>query len=207
MSTSYTPNVKIPQPGAGDRTWGTPLNAGTSILDGLAPVGGLAVTTTEVPSASLNVAVAAGNYLQQDGTIATFAGSTLTTLTSSSTSYLYLDLTASGALVVSTTGWPTTAHVRLSVAATTDSTICSIADSRVAFNVIGSFLDGVNLTLGSTIGTQIGTAATQKLAFYGAAPVVQQTLGAATASSSWTSVEQGMLNRVYSAVRTLGLGS
>jgi hypothetical protein len=32
-------------------------------------------------------------------------------------------------------------------------------------------------------------------------------MGAATASSSWTSVEQGMLQAVYNAVRALGLGS
>ena len=184
-----------------------PRHGQLETLDGLAPVGALAVTTTEVPSATLRVAVAGGNYVQQDGTVATYAGVSSTTLTSSSTSYLYLDLTASGALVVSTVGWPTTAHVRLATVATTSSTISTIIDARVAFNVIGSFLDGVNLTFGLTTGTQIGTATTQKLGFYGATPVVQQTLGATTASSSWTSTEQGMLQRVYNAMRALGLGS
>ena len=207
MSTTYTPNIQLGMSASGDRTWNVPIVDNWETLDGLAPVGVLAVTTTEVPSSTLRVAVAAGNYLQQDGTIATYAGVSATTLTSSSTSYLYLDLTASGALVVSTVGWPTTAHVRLATVATTSSTVSTIIDGRVAFNVIGSFVDGVNLTFGSTTGTQIGTATTQKLGFYGATPIVQPTMGAATASSSYTSVEQGMLQAVYNAVPALGLGS
>ena len=83
--------------------------------------------------------------------------------------------------------------------------ITGISDTRIAFTVIGSFLDGANLQLGTTTGTQIGTATSQKLAFYGAAPVVQQTGGAATASGSYTSTEQGMLNHAYAALRALGL--
>lgn len=34
--------------------------------------------------------------------------------------------------------------------------------------------DGVNVQAGTTTGTQIGTATTQKLAFYGKTPVIQQ---------------------------------
>lgn len=34
--------------------------------------------------------------------------------------------------------------------------------------------DGANLTLGTTTGSQIGTATSQKLGFFGATPVVQQ---------------------------------
>lgn len=34
--------------------------------------------------------------------------------------------------------------------------------------------DGINLKLGSNTGTQIGTEETQKLAFYGATPIVRQ---------------------------------
>jgi hypothetical protein len=83
----------------------------------------------------------------------------------------------------------------------------SITDMRVAFHVVGSFADGVNLSLGASTGTQIGTAANQKLAFFGQTPVVQPTLGAATAGTSYTSNEQTMLNAVYAAVRVLGLGS
>jgi hypothetical protein len=46
-----------------------------------------------------------------------------------------------------------------------------------------------------------------KIGFFGATPVVKQTLGEATASSSYTSTEQGMLQRVYDAIRTYGLGT
>lgn len=38
----------------------------------------------------------------------------------------------------------------------------------------GTLTDGANIALGTTTGTQIGTATTQKLAFFGATPVVQQ---------------------------------
>ena len=147
----------------------------------------LAVVTTEVPSATLNVHVAAGSYLRQDGTIGTYAGSVSQAMTASATNYLYLDLTNSGSLVVNTSGFPTTAHVRLATVVAGVTTITTITDARVAFNVIGSFVDGVNLTFGTSTGTQIGTAASQKLAFFGNTPIVQPTMGAATAGTSYTS--------------------
>ena len=128
-------------------------------------------------------------------------------MTASATNYLYLDLTNSGALVVNTSGFPATAHVRLATVVAGTTTITSITDARVAFRVVGSFVDGVNLTFGTATGTQIGTATNQKLAFFGKTPIVQPTLGAATAGTSYTSNEQTMLNAVYAAVRALGLGS
>jgi len=207
MSNTYTPNVQLAMPAVGDRTWNVPVNGNSQLLDALAPVGGLAVVTTEVPSATLNVHIGAGNYLKQDGTIGTYAGSTSTTLVASMTSYLYLDLTASGALVVNTSGFPTTPHVRLATVVTGATTITSVADTRVAFAVIGSFADGVNFAFGSTTGTQIGTATTQKLGFFGKTPIVQPTMGSATATSSYGTNEQTMLQAAYNAVRALGLGS
>lgn len=207
MANTYTPNVQLAMPAAGDRTWNVPVNANAQALDALAPVGALAVITTEVPSATLNVRVAAGNYQKQDGTIGAYAGSASQTMTASATSYLYLDLTSSGNLVVNTTGFPTTAHVRLATVVAAVSTITSIADARVAFNVVGAFADGVNLTFGTSVGTQIGTAANEKLAFFGKTPVVQPIMGAATAGTAYTTNEQTMLNAVYNAVRVLGLGS
>lgn len=53
------------------------------------------------------------------------------------------------------------------------------ATKKIAASVIKSdclktaTADGVNVALGTTTGTQIGTGAAQKLAFYGATPVVQ----------------------------------
>jgi hypothetical protein len=145
--------------------------------------------------------------LKQDGTIGTYPGAVSEPMMPSTTNYLYLDLTNSGVLVINSTGFPSTAHVRLATVVAGSSSITSITDARVAFHVVGSFADGVNLSLGASSGTQIGTAANQKLAFFGQTPVVQPTLGAATAGTSYTSNEQTMLNAVYAAIRVLGLGS
>jgi hypothetical protein len=204
MSTTYTPNIKLGQPALGDTGWSTPINNNATTLDGLAPVGGLCVTLHEVPSTSLNVFVAAGNYIQQDGTIGTYAGTASQVITASATKVLYLDLTASGALTVAAS-YPTTAHVRLATVVAGSATITSITDNRQTFAVLGSFLDGVNFTFGSTTGTKIGTATTQKVGFYGATPVVQQTGGSATAGATYTTNEEGMINRMYTALRALGL--
>jgi hypothetical protein len=46
-----------------------------------------------------------------------------------------------------------------------------------------------------------------KIGFFGATPVVKQTLGVATAGASYTATEQGMLQRVYDALRNYGLGT
>ncbi len=207
MANSYTPNIQLAMPASGDRTWNMPVNGNALLLDSLAPVGALSVVTTEVPSATLNVRVAAGSYLKQDGTIGSYAGSSSQTMTASATSYLYLDLTNSGVLTVNTSGFPSTAHVRLATIVAGLSTITAITDARVAFHVVGSFVDGANLTVGSVMGTQIGTAANQKLGFFGKTAVVQPALGPATAGTVYTTNEQTMLQAVYNALRTLGLGS
>jgi hypothetical protein len=279
MSNSYTPNVALAMPASGDRTWNVPLNGNCATLDGLAPVGNLCVTTTETPSASLNVHVAPGSFVKQDGTIGTFGGAASQAVASAATRVLYLDGTASWALTIAA-AYPPTPHVRLATVVAGTSTITSITDNRQCFMVCGTIADGVNWSFGSSSGTQIGTAATQKLAFYGAAPivrpsgttdlraalvnlglyapggasplnlnggaltagsamivdagnvalgtttgtqigtaptqklgffgatpVVQQTMGAMTASGSWTAVEQNMLQTVWSVLRALGLGS
>jgi hypothetical protein len=207
MANTYTTNVQLAMPAPGDRTWNVPVNGNAQVLDALAPLGALAVVTTEVLSATLNVHVAAGSYQKQDGTIGMYAGSASQAMTASMTNYLYLDLTNSGVLTVNTSGFPATAHVRLANVVAGGSSITSITDARVAFQVVGAFADGVNLTLGTTNGTQIGTAANQKLGFFGKTPITQPTLGAATAGSSYTTNEQAMLNAVYSAIRAIGLGS
>jgi hypothetical protein len=45
------------------------------------------------------------------------------------------------------------------------------------------------------------------LGFFGVTPVARQTLGAATAGATYTATEQGMLQRVYDALRNYGLGT
>jgi hypothetical protein len=184
-----------------------PVNGNAQVLDALALVCALVVVTTEVPSATTKVHVAAGSYLKQDGTIGTYPGSVSQAMTASTTNYLHLDLTNSGVLVVNTSGFPATAHVRLATVVAGPSSITSIADARIAFCVVGSVDDGVNLTFGTVTGTQIGTAANQKLGFFGKTPVVQPTLGAATAGASYSTNEQTVLNAVYTAIRALGLGN
>lgn len=204
MSTSYSAALNMQQPAVADPNWGPPLLTNITILDSQNAIGDLAVATAEVPSASLNVKVSAGNVIAQDGSVITYAGIASQAIPASSSKILYLDGTSSWALTIGTS-YPTTPHVKLASIVTGLSTITSIADGRVSSNVSGSIADGVNYSLGTVTGTAIGTTALQKLSFFGATPVVQQTGGVATASGSWTSVEEGMLNRAYSALRTLGL--
>jgi hypothetical protein len=206
MPTTYTPNAKIPEPQVGDTGWGPPVIASAAVLDALNAVGDLCVTLHETPSTTLAVAVAAGQYVAQDGTIATYAGTASQAITLSSTKVLYLDLTASGALVVGAS-YPTTAHVRLATVVAGSASITSITDNRQCYQVVGSMLDGVNFTFGTTTGTQIGTATSQKLGFFGKTPIVQPTVGATAPGATYTSVEQGILTAVLNAIRNLGLGS
>lgn len=206
MANTYTPAVKLAMPAVGDTGWATPVNGNVAALDALQPIGGLAVTTHEQPSSSLEVDIAAGSFVDQSGAVRAFTAVSGQSIGASSTKVLYLDGTASWTLAVGSS-YPSTPHVRLATVVAGTSTITSIADNRQCFHVAGSIADGLNLALGSATGTQIGTASTQKLGFFGHMPTVQPTMGAATAGSSYTSVEQGMLQAVYNAVRTLGLGS
>jgi len=62
--------------------------------------------------------------------------------------------------------------------------------------------DAGNITVGTTTGTKIGTATTQKLGFYNATPVVQPT-AVADATDAATAISQ--LNALLAHMRTLGL--
>jgi hypothetical protein len=185
LSTTYTSNIKLGKPALGDTGWSTPLNSNCDTLDGLAPVGALAVTLTEVPSSSLNVKVAAGKYVQQDGTVASYAGVATQAITTSTTRVLYLDLAAAGALTVGSS-YPATPHIRLATVVAATSTITSIADDRQCFVVAGSMAEGANLTLGTSTGTKIGTATSQRLGFWNATPIVQPTAAAQAAITDST---------------------
>jgi hypothetical protein len=201
---TYTQNLKLAKPAVSDRNWNVPLSANSDLLDATV-LGDLAVTPTEVPSASANVRVASGQYQAQDGSVGTFAGSAAYTVASGTWS-LYLDGTAAYALAAAG-AYPATPHVRLGTVTVTGGVVAAITDDRVMCAVSGSIAEGVSITVGTVTGLKIGTAPAQKIGFFGATPVGQQSLGAATATTSWTSTEQGMLQRVYNAMRTLGLGS
>ena len=53
-------------------------------------------------------------------------------------------------------------------------TALTITDHVVIASDLITLTDGVNIPVGTTTGTEIGTAAAQKLGFHGATPVVQQ---------------------------------
>ena len=77
---------------------------------------------------------------------------------------------------------------------TTRLTIATNGDLTIA--------DAENIILGSTTGTKIGTATTQKIGFYNATPVVQPT-AVADATDAATVITQ--LNALLAHMRTLGL--
>ena len=213
MSTSYTSKLGLAKPANSDRNWGATANTTFDTIEALAPINAGNVTPTEFPSASLNVAIAAATVLKSDGTVGTYAGGT-NTLAANTTTYLYLNSTL--ALNTNTSAWPTSSHIRLATAVTNTNTVTSITDARVVLEPIlapslllsgGTLADGANISLNTNTGTKIATNTTQKLGFYGATPVVQPTMGAATATNTWTNTERNMLQLVYNTVRTLGLGS
>jgi len=77
--------------------------------------------------------------------------------------------------------------------------------------------DGVNIALGTTTGTKIGTATTQKLGFFNATPVVRQTAPAAApaggtgaTAGAWSSAANrntaiDCINGIRTALINLGL--
>jgi len=173
MSNTYTSDLKLAMPASGDRVWNTPLNGNSAILDAVNAVGDFAVTTHEQPSATLLVDVAGGQFIDQSGAIQTYAGVTSQAIVSGTTATLYLDGTASWALVASAASYPATPHLRMGTVAAGASTITSIADNRQPLTVAGSVQEGAAWTVGTVTGLKIGTATTQKLGLWGATPVVQ----------------------------------
>lgn len=183
MSTTNTSAIKLNKPGFADRNWHLALNQNADQLDGQSALGGLCVSTAEVPSASLKVSVAPGRFRTIDGTVVAYAGSPALTVVAGSTTYVYLD--ASGNLGTSNAGFPPTVCVPLAVVTAGSATISAITDSRVQCAVSGSgslpFLplaggtlnDGANLSVGTGSGTRIATSASQKLGFWNAAPIAQ----------------------------------
>lgn len=220
MATSYTANAKLGKPSVADRNWNLPLDANADLLDALSPIGGLCVSTVEVPSASLQVRVAPGSYRKRDGTVGSFAGSASLALGGGQVSSIYL--TDAGALTVSTAGYPATTHVRLATVTTTASAVASVIDDRVVCSVVGTdastylplsggtLSDGANLAVGTATGTRIGAAPSQKLGFWGATPVVRpgsytQTYSASTRTlSAYTPIVE---STVFSGINNAQAGS
>ena len=132
MATTYTTRAQLSKPSTGDTGWGPTIDGDLDQLDGVQAIGALAVTLHEVPSASLNVAVAAGVFISSAGAYVSYAGSASFAVTTAITNYLWL---TDGGTLTKGTAWPTagTKCVRLAVVVAGATTITSITDGRVPF--------------------------------------------------------------------------
>ena len=132
MATTYTTRAALAKPATGDTGWGPTIDGDLDQLDAVQAIGALAVTLHEVPSASLNIAVAAGVFISSTGGYVTFAGSASFAVTTAISNYLWL--TDAGTLTKGT-AWPAggTKVVRLAVVVAGASTITSITDARCPF--------------------------------------------------------------------------
>ena len=147
MATTYSANARLQKPGTSDRQWDVPINANTDALDAMTAVGSLVVTTTETPSATLQVRVSAGTFVKSDGTLGSSLGTPILAVPASSTAYLWLD--GSGSMV-SGSAFPTSAHLRLAHVVSGATSISQVVDERVQCMVAGSGL-GFVLKAGDTI--------------------------------------------------------
>ena len=75
-------------------------------------------------------------------------------------------------------------------------------NGNVTISSLVSLPDSSNIQFGTGTGTKIGTATTQKIGFYNAAPVVQPT-AVADATDATSAITQ--LNLLLGNIRTLGL--
>lgn len=136
MSTTLTPNAKLPYAAPNDPSWNVPVVATNIAIDAFNSIGDLCVSTHESPSATLDVDVSPGQFTDQSGTVQSYAGSTSNAIAASSTKVLYLDGTASWALVI-TAAYPTTPHVRLATVISGASTITGVTDNRQVPTISG----------------------------------------------------------------------
>lgn len=194
MPTHHTDDADLEYWDYRDRRWDLPYASTIAKLEGMAPLGRLRVTLpiAERPaSASLLVRVAAGRYDRPDGTVGSYAGTAGAACAASTTNYLYLD--AAGNLVVDAAGFPgdgggapaAAAHVPLATVDTDATTVTAIVDRRRGFRTAGvgllpvkggAFDDAaavVVLATGATNGVKLGSAAADKLGFWGAAPIAR----------------------------------
>ena len=133
MSTTFSANQKLDLSAVGDLGWGPVVAHNWNTLDALTPVGSLAVTTSEVPSASLTVAISAGSFATPWGSVVAYGGGTLT-VSGGTTTYLWLS--GAGSLQ-SGASFPTgTFYVPLAKVVSGTSTIGGITDQRICFGTV-----------------------------------------------------------------------
>jgi hypothetical protein len=96
----------------------------------------------------------------------------------------------------------TSEPTRLEFSVTADGAASPTEALRISSNRAITVSDGGNVALGTTTGTKIGTATTQKLGFYNATPVVQP----AAVADATTAVDViTQLNDLLAKLRTLGI--
>lgn len=220
MATTYTTNARLQKPATADRNWDVVLNSNTDALDASSPIGGLATTTAETPSTTLNVRVAPGTFIAPDGTLGGFAGLGAIAVPASTTTYLWLN--AAGTIIQGL-AFPSTAHVRLAQIISGTNSIAQVIDQRVCYSAQGSGLGFVlktgdtitgplivaNPTTGASLATMNPLAAS--IGFFGVSPNTQapalipltdSTAGTAsnTIQNVGTTFAQGVLNNNFASL-------
>ena len=148
----------------------------------MSAIGQLLVTTTEVPSASLNVRVTSGSYVKGDGTVGSYSGVATYALPPSTTTSVWLTDTA---VLTTSATFPTTAHLPLAQVVTSASTVQSIVDARLGLRTCGTGL-GFVLKTGDTVSGPLSIVAasngnsafavvpnTPAIGFFGVTPATQ----------------------------------
>jgi hypothetical protein len=184
MATTYSSNLGLPMPGAADRHWDVVLNQQLTALDALDVLSSFAVTTTEHPSATLNVSVAPGTFRSGSGTVISYAGTGVTplTLAANATNSIYLNDT--GALNVSTAGFLTFGNILpIAVVVTGATSVTSITMMRSPWFARGGHAHwGVGIPT-ITAGPAAGTSTTSVVGS-DQAGVITVTTGAAPIGSA-----------------------
>ncbi len=65
--------------------------------------------------------------------------------------------------------------------------------------------DYEQVTYNGPAGAQVGKSSTEKIGFFGATPVVQVAVTAVATATATTALNETKINRLYAALRTLGL--
>jgi hypothetical protein len=189
----YTANARLQKPAASDRNWDVPINANTDTLDALSAIGGLAVTTSETPSATLQVVVSPGNFVNSSGAIVGFAGASTFVVPASTTVYLWL---SDAGVLTTGSSFPPSVHMRLAQVVSGPTSILQVVDERVQCSVAGTGL-GFVLKAGDTMTGPLTVASPANgsplvvadsvsglIGFFGATPASQAAALTPLASSS-----------------------
>ena len=154
MATTYTANARLQKPSTSDRNWDVPINANADALDATTAIGALAVTPTETPSATLQVAVSPGQFANSSRLVVNFAGQPALAIAPSTTNCLWL---ADAGTLVTGTSFPATAHLRLAQVVSGPTSILAVVDQRIQMSILGTGL-GFVLKAGDTMGGTLAVA-------------------------------------------------